>query len=119
MLFRSRKGATRAFKGEIGIIPGSMGTKSYIVEGLGNPQSFMSCSHGAGRRLSRSAAFQTLSLEEECRKMDNQGIIHGMRKSGLDEAPGAYKDIAQVLAFEKDLVKPIVELAPLAVIKGD
>lgn len=114
-----RKGATKAFKGEIGIIPGSMGTKSYIVEGLGNPQSFMSCSHGAGRRLSRSAAFQTLSLEEECREMDKQGIIHGMRKSGLDEAPGAYKDIAQVLAFEKDLVKPIVELAPLAVIKGD
>lgn len=114
-----RKGATRAFKGEIGIIPGSMGTKSYIVEGLGNPDSFMSCSHGAGRKMSRSAAFKNLNLEEECKKMDERGIIHGMRASGLDEAPSAYKDIEQVIAFEDDLVKPIVELVPLAVIKGD
>lgn len=114
-----RKGATRAFKGEKGIIPGSMGTKSYIVEGLGNPESFMSCSHGAGRRLSRTAARSALSLAEECSKMDALGIIHGMRASGLDEAPGAYKDIDKVIAFESDLVKPIVELLPLAVIKGD
>jgi tRNA-splicing ligase RtcB len=96
-----------------------MGTKSYIVEGLGNEESFMSCSHGAGRKLSRSAAFKTLSLEEECHKMDEKGIIYGMRKSGLDESPGAYKDIEKVMAFEDDLVKPIVELAPLAVIKDD
>lgn len=109
----------RAFQGELGIIPGSMGTKSYIVEGLGNPLSFMSCSHGAGRRMSRSAAFKTLSLEEECRRMDQQGIIHGMRASGLDEAPGAYKDINEVIALQGDLVKPLVELVPLAVIKGD
>lgn len=114
-----RKGATSARKGEIGIIPGSMGTKSYIVEGLGNKESFMSCSHGAGRKLSRSAAFKTLSLEEECHKMDEKGIIYGMRKSGLDESPGAYKDIEKVMAFEDDLVKPIVELVPLAVIKDD
>ena len=114
-----RKGATRAFKGEIGIIPGSMGTKSYIVEGLGNPESFMSCSHGAGRKMSRSVAFKTLDLSEECRRMDEQGIIHGMRKSGLDEAPSAYKDIEAVIAFENDLIKPIIELAPLAVVKGD
>lgn len=114
-----RKGATSARKGEIGIIPGSMGTKSYIVEGLGNPDSFMSCSHGAGRKLSRSAARQTLILKEECEKMESRGIIHGMRASGIDEAPGAYKDIDKVIALEADLVKPIIELVPLAVIKGD
>lgn len=113
-----RKGATRARMGEIGIIPGSMGTKSYIVEGLGNIESFESCSHGAGRRLSRAMARETLSLEEECRKMDERGIIHGMRRDGLDEAPGAYKDIDRVMQFESDLVKPIVELLPIAVIKG-
>lgn len=114
-----RKGATRAQLGETGIIPGSMGTKSYIVEGLGCKESFMSCSHGAGRRMSRSAAFKTLSLADECHRMDEKGIIHGMRQSGLDEAPGAYKDIEQVMAYESDLVRPVVELAPLAVIKGD
>lgn len=114
-----RKGATRAFGGELGIIPGSMGTHSYIVEGLGNPMSFMSCSHGAGRKLSRSQAFKNLSLQDEIKKMDEQGIIHGMRRSGLDEAPGAYKDISKVMALQSDLVKPIIELAPLAVIKGD
>ncbi len=113
-----RKGATRAGKGEIGIIPGSMGTKSFIVEGLGNPDSFESCSHGAGRRLSRGMARETLSLEEECRKMDEKGIIHGMRRDGLDEAPGAYKDIDLVMQYESDLVKPIAELLPMAVIKG-
>ena len=79
----------------------------------------MSCSHGAGRRLSRTAARNTLSLADESRAMDEKGIIHGLRASGLDEAPSAYKDIEQVIAFEDDLVKPIVELVPLAVIKGD
>ncbi len=114
-----RKGATRARQGEIGIIPGSMGTKSYIVEGLGNPESFMSCSHGAGRRLGRKAAIRSLSLEEECRKLDERGILHSMTEKGLDEAPSAYKDIEQVIAYESDLVRPIVELEPLAVVKGD
>ncbi len=114
-----RKGATSAKPGEIGIIPGSMGTKSYIVEGLGNPESFMSCSHGAGRKMSRTQARKTLSLEDECRMMEEKGIIHSMRKSGLDEAPSAYKDIDVVMENEKDLVKPLVELVPLAVIKGD
>jgi tRNA-splicing ligase RtcB len=114
-----RKGATRAYAGEIGIIPGSMGTKSYIVEGLGNPESFMSCSHGAGRRLSRSAAFKTLSLKDEAAMMEAKGIIHGLRENGLDEAPSAYKDIDVVMENENDLVKPIVELVPLAVVKGN
>ena len=94
-----RKGATRAYEGEIGIIPGSMGTKSYIVEGLGNPESFKSCSHGAGRLMGRKDACRRLSLDEEKERMDQQGIIHGLRSQNeLDEAPGAYKDIAQVIA---------------------
>lgn len=114
-----RKGATRAYEGEIGIIPGSMGTKSYIVEGLGNPESFKSCSHGAGRLMGRKDACRRLSLDEEKERMDQQGIIHGLRSQNeLDEAPGAYKDIAQVIANERDLVKPLAELAPMAVIKG-
>jgi len=114
-----RKGATSAKEGEIGIIPGSQGTKSYIVEGLGNPQSFMSCSHGAGRVMSRSAAIRNLDLAEEQRKLDEMGIIHSIRhKSDLEEASSAYKDISQVMAFQSDLVKIKTELSPLAVIKG-
>jgi tRNA-splicing ligase RtcB len=114
-----RKGATSARLGETGIIPGSQGTKSYIVEGLGNPESFTSCSHGAGRLMGRATAVRTLSLEEEKRKLDEQGIIHSIRgKSDLEEAPSAYKDISQVMAFQSDLVKIKVELSPLAVIKG-
>jgi len=115
-----RKGATSAKVGEIGIIPGSQGSKSYIVRGLGNPESFMSCSHGAGRRLGRKAAINTLNLEEEIRKMDEQGIVHGIRtQEDLDEASGAYKSIDEVMANQKDLVEILVELQPLAVIKGD
>jgi tRNA-splicing ligase RtcB len=114
-----RKGATSAKAGETGIIPGSQGTKSYIVEGLGNPESFMSCSHGAGRVMSRSAAIRNLNLEEEKRKLDQLGIIHSIRnKSDLEEASSAYKDISQVMALQSDLVKIKVELSPLAVIKG-
>lgn len=113
-----RKGATRAYKDEIGIIPGSMGSFSYIVKGLGNPESFMSCSHGAGRKLSRTAALRQLSLKEEQEHMDQLGIIHGLRKNGLDEAPSAYKDIEEVMANQADLVQPLIQLAPIAVIKG-
>ena len=114
-----RKGATSAKAGETGIIPGSQGTKSYIVEGLGNPESFMSCSHGAGRVMSRNQAYKTLNLEEEARKLDDLGIIHAIRtKHDLEEAASAYKDIAEVMNFQKDLVKVKYELSPLAVIKG-
>ena len=114
-----RKGATSAKQGETGIIPGSQGTKSYIVEGLGNPESFMSCSHGAGRVMSRKAAIRNLDLDEEKRKLDELGIIHSIRrKSDLEEASSAYKDISQVMAFQTDLVKIKTELTPLAVIKG-
>lgn len=114
-----RKGAMRARAGEIGIIPGSQGTASYIVEGLGNADSFMSCSHGAGRAMGRKEAQRKLNLEDEIRRMDEQGIIHGMRsKNDLDEAASAYKDIDAVIEQEKDLIKVVTRLKPVAVIKG-
>ena len=68
-----------ARKGELGIIPGSQGAKSYIVEGLGNPESFTSCSHGAGRKMGRNEAIRSLSLEDEIRKLDKKGILHSIR----------------------------------------
>jgi tRNA-splicing ligase RtcB len=123
-----RKGATSARKGELGIIPGSMGTSSYIVEGLGNEESFMSCSHGAGRRLSRSEANRTLTVTECDTAM--QGIVYdrfgfsrvkgadGEKLHDLSEAPQAYKNIDDVIEAESDLVTPIVKLSPLAVVKG-
>ena len=122
-----RKGATSAKSGEIGIIPGSMGTASYIVRGLGNPESFMSCSHGAGRRMSRIAACSTLTVEECDAAM--AGIAcgrwqpyrkHGKAKGRLDlsEAPQAYKAIDEVIESELDLIEPQVRLTPLAVLKG-
>ena len=114
-----RKGATRALAGEIGIIPGSQGTPSYLVRGLGNPESFQSCSHGAGRKMGRKQAQRQLNLEEEKRRLDTQGIIHTIRSRGdLDEAAGAYKEIDQVISDQLDLVEVLVELHPLAVIKG-
>lgn len=114
-----RKGATSAKLGEIGLIPGSQGSKSFMVEGLGNQESFMSCSHGAGRKMGRKAAQRELNLEEEIRKMNDKGIIHGIRTAkDLDESAGAYKDIDVVMEQQKDLVKIVEELTPLAVLKG-
>jgi tRNA-splicing ligase RtcB len=114
-----RKGATSARKGESGIIPGSQGTKSYIVRGKGNPESFQSCSHGAGRVMGRRQAMRELSLEDEIKKLDRKGIVHAVRSTrDLDEAPGAYKNIALVMRNQEDLVEIAVELSPLAVIKG-
>lgn len=112
----TRKGAIRAGLGEMGIIPGSMGTRSYIVRGLGNPESFCSASHGAGRRLSRGAAKRTFSIEDlavqtvgvECRK------DHGV----LDEIPGAYKDIDEVMANQADLVETVHALKQVLCVKG-
>lgn len=112
-----RKGATKAAVGLKGIIPGSMGTSSYIVEGLGNAESFNSCSHGAGRKMGRKEAIRVLNLEEEQTKMEN--IIGKPRtQSDLEEAPGAYKDIDVVMENQKELVAILVKLKPLAVIKG-
>lgn len=121
-----RKGATSAKLDEIGIIPGSMGTASYIVRGLGNPDSLMSCSHGAGRRMSRAAACRNLTVAECDAAME--GIVcdrwqtnrYGKNKGlpDLSEAPQAYKAIDEVIAAELDLIEPLVRLTPLAVLKG-
>ena len=114
-----RKGATLAREGVVGIIPGSQGTASYIVEGLGNPESFCSCSHGAGRVMSRTKAVQSLSLQDEIKRLDDQGIVHAIRTvHDLEEAAGAYKDIEQVINNELDLVRIVTRLLPIAVIKG-
>lgn len=114
-----RKGATLAREGVIVIIPGSQGTASYIVEGLGNQDSFCSCSHGAGRVLSRKAAIKTLDMKAEVRNLEAKGIIHAIRcQDDMQEASGAYKDIDTVIANESDLVKVKTKLLPIAVIKG-
>ena len=114
-----RKGATSARAGELGIIPGSQGTASYIVNGLGAPESFTSCSHGAGRRMGRKEAQRTLSLKDETRRLEAQGVLHSIRGTGgLDEAPGAYKDIEEVMRQQADLVAIEQRLTPLGVIKG-
>jgi tRNA-splicing ligase RtcB len=115
-VFLTRKGAISAKRGEWGIIPGSMGTKSYIVRGLGNPDSFQSASHGAGRRMSRSEAkrrFTVSDLETQtlgvcCRK--DQGVV--------DEIPSAYKDIDQVMSNQSDLVEIVTELKQVLCVKG-
>lgn len=114
-----RKGATSARKGELGLIPGSQGTASYVVRGLGNPESFESCSHGAGRKMGRKQACRELSLAGEIKRLDDMGVIHGIRvEKDLDEAAGAYKDIDVVMANQTDLVEIVTKLRPLAVIKG-
>jgi len=121
-----RKGATSARAGETGIIPGSMGTPSYIVKGLGLADSFDSCSHGAGRRLGRRQACRTLTKEECDRAM--RGVVfdgwkpaRGRKQKGLldlEEAPPAYKDIEMVIKAQLDLIEPLVKLRPLGVLKG-
>jgi tRNA-splicing ligase RtcB len=112
----TRKGAVSARQGELGIIPGSMGARSFIVRGLGNPQSFQSCSHGAGRVMSRTAAKERFTLDEhiaatahvECRK--DKGVI--------DETPMAYKDIDAVMAAQADLVEVVHTLRQIVCVKG-
>ncbi len=112
----TRKGAISAKKGELGIIPGSMGAASFIVKGLGNPDSFNSASHGAGRRMSRGAAKRAFSVGDleaqtngvECRK--DQGVV--------DEIPSAYKDIHQVMANQQDLVEIVTQLKQVLCVKG-
>lgn len=114
-----RKGATRARKDEWGMIPGSQGTSSYLVTGKGNPKSFESCSHGAGRVMSRAKARRTLDLDQERKALAEKGILHAIRgRRDLDEAPSSYKDIDEVMANQKDLVDIQIKLKPLAVIKG-
>jgi tRNA-splicing ligase RtcB (3'-phosphate/5'-hydroxy nucleic acid ligase) len=115
-VYVTRKGAVRAEQGDYGIIPGSMGAKSFIVKGKGNAQSFCSCSHGAGRIMSRTAAKDTFSLDDflaqtagvECRKDPEL----------IDEIPGAYKPIEQVMANQADLVEVVATLKQLICVKG-
>jgi tRNA-splicing ligase RtcB len=111
-----RKGATRAGAGELGIIPGSMATGSYIVRGLGNPESFNSCSHGAGRVMSRGDALRSISVEAFAHKM--RGIVAEVGREFLDEAPQAYKDLDTVLHHQSDLVEPVRRLRTIMNIKG-
>ncbi len=114
-----RKGAISAKSREIGIIPSSQGTPSYITLGKGEILSFQSSSHGAGRRLGRKQAQKELNLEEEKARLEGQGIIHSVRtENDLDEATGAYKDIDKVMENQQDLVTIIETLQPIANIKG-
>ena len=118
-LYVHRKGATSAKEGELGLIPGSQGTASYVVKGKGVADSLTSCSHGAGRKMGRRDAQRTLSLETEKAALDAKGIIHSVRNVGdLDEAPGSYKDVEVVMKEQEDLVEILVKLEPLGVIKG-
>jgi tRNA-splicing ligase RtcB len=115
-VFVTRKGAISAREGELGIIPGSMGARSYIVRGLGNPESLCSCSHGAGRRMSRTAAKRRFSRDDL--EAQTQGVE--CRKDGgvLDEIPGAYKDIDEVMANQSDLVEIVHTLKQVVCVKG-
>jgi tRNA-splicing ligase RtcB (3'-phosphate/5'-hydroxy nucleic acid ligase) len=117
-LWITRKGAISAKAGQKGIIPGSMGTRSYIVEGLGNPASFESCSHGAGRRLSRTAANKTLSVASLQTAMEGKTWNDADAASLVDEHPLAYKDIDVVMEDQKDLVRPLHTLSQILNYKG-
>ncbi|MCJ2184192.1 RtcB family protein [Novosphingobium sp. 1949] len=112
----TRKGAVRAAKGVLGIIPGSMGAKSFIVRGLGNPDSFESCSHGAGRVMSRTEAKKAVSLAEHV--ADTQGVECRKDASVLDETPRAYKPIEAVMAAQADLVEIVHTLKQVVCVKG-
>lgn len=115
-----RKGAIRAGKGELGIIPGAMGSYSYIVEGLGNPESFCSCSHGAGRVMSRREAKREIPVDETLSDLKDLGVVLGKTRMGdvSEESRFSYKDIDFVLSQETDLVRPIKRLKTVGVIKG-
>lgn len=115
-VYVTRKGAVRARQGDLGIIPGSMGARSYIVEGLGNKESFNSCSHGAGRIMSRTQAKKHFSVEDLVKQ--TEGVECKKDESVLDEIPGCYKDIDEVMAFQSDLVKPIHMLRQVLCVKG-
>ncbi|MCF8150012.1 MAG: RtcB family protein [Burkholderiaceae bacterium] len=115
-VFVTRKGAIRAREGDMGIIPGSMGARSYIVRGKGNPESFNSCAHGAGRRMSRTAAEKQFTKEDLIRQ--TEGVICRKDKNVIDEIPGAYKDIDVVMTNQTDLVEVIHTLKQLVCVKG-
>jgi len=115
-----RKGAVRARAGETVLIPGSMGTASYVAEGLGNPESFETCQHGAGRAMSRAMARKAMTSAEVHAEMASLGVaLHsGDPKTVAEEAAFAYKDIETVMAASTSLVRPVKRLTPLGVVKG-
>ena len=115
-----RKGAVRARKGELTVIPGAMGSYSYVVRGLGNPESFCTSSHGAGRAYSRRGAMEAFSCEEVMVDLKNQGVILGKKnkKDVAEESRFAYKDIDRVMENQKDLVEPVRRLRTIGVVKG-
>ncbi|HEY2336345.1 MAG TPA: RtcB family protein [Burkholderiales bacterium] len=112
----TRKGAIRAREGELGIIPGSMGARSYIVRGKGAAESFHSCAHGAGRRMSRNHARRLFSVEELIEQ--TKGVLCRKDRGVLDEIPGAYKDIDDVMANQSDLVEVVHTLKQVLCVKG-
>jgi tRNA-splicing ligase RtcB len=112
----TRKGAIRARQGDLGIIPGSMGAKSYIVRGLGNPESFTSSAHGAGRRMSRTAAEKQFTEFDMAKQ--TEGVICRKDKGVIDEIPGAYKDIDAVMENQKDLTETLHTLKQVVCVKG-
>ncbi|ALU45275.1 RtcB family protein [Pseudoalteromonas rubra] len=114
--FVTRKGAVRAEKGEMGIIPGSMGARSFIVRGLGNPESFNSCSHGAGRVMSRTKAKKVYSVKDQIEA--TQGVECRKDEAVIDEIPHAYKDIEKVMDAQKDLVEVVYTLKQVVCVKG-
>lgn len=115
-VFVTRKGAINAEEGRYGIIPGSMGAKSFIIKGLGNPESFNSCSHGAGRKMSRTKAKAKYTLEDL--KKQTAGVECRKDKGVVDEIPGAYKDIEKVMEAQRDLVEVVAELKQVVCVKG-
>jgi tRNA-splicing ligase RtcB len=112
----TRKGAIRAGAGELGIIPGSMGARSYIVRGKGSAESFHSCAHGAGRKMSRNAAQKQFSLKDL--EEQTQGVVCRKDKGVIDEIPGAYKNIDEVMANQSDLVDVVHTLKQVLCVKG-
>lgn len=112
----TRKGAVRAREGDMGIIPGSMGARSYIVRGKGNPDSFHSCSHGAGRAMSRNEAKRRFTVEDHMRM--TEGVECRKDKEVIDETPAAYKPIEQVMAAQADLVEIVHTLRQVVCVKG-
>jgi tRNA-splicing ligase RtcB len=115
-VFVTRKGAVRAKRGDLGIIPGSMGARSYIVRGLGNAESFQSCSHGAGRVMSRTAARKTFTLADHAAA--TAGVECRKDAEVIDETPAAYKSIDQVMEAQKDLVEIVHTLKQVVCVKG-
>ena len=112
----TRKGAVRAQVGDLGIIPGSMGTGSFIVRGKGNADSFCSCSHGAGRAMSRTEAKAKITLSDH--RAATEGIECRKDKDVIDESPAAYKDISSVIAAQSDLIEVVHRLRQVVNVKG-